>query len=154
MNEENMFDDPFIDSLRQLAPDVPSETKSRLLYECGMAAAETRIKTRRRKFRLGAFIALLAATGSGFLVGYQVPHSNQSSTLATQQPAVELIETLTPRRKFARTENMTMLAAATPINRVFELLDRTAENTESPNSDFSAPVQAPLNPLSFLNELE
>ena len=32
MKEQNIFDDPFIESLAQLAPGVPDETKSRLLY--------------------------------------------------------------------------------------------------------------------------
>ena len=153
MNEENMFDDPLIDSLRQLASDIPSETKSRLLYECGMAAAETRMKTQRQKFRTNAFVALLAATGIGFFIGHQFPHANQSSAVATQQPAVEQIETPTPLRKFVRTQDMTTLAAATPINRVFEMLER-AENSSSPNTDLPTPVQTQLGTFSFLHELE
>ena len=154
MNEENMFDDPFINSLRQLAPDVPSETKSRLLYECGMAAAETRIKTQRRRFQTKAILSLLAAMGIGFFIGYQLPHTDQSSAVATQPPTAERIETPTPRRKFVHTQDMTTLAAATAINRVFELLDRAAENPDSPNTDLSTPVQTSPSTFSFLNELE
>lgn len=154
MKEENMFDDSIVDSLRQLTPDVPPETKSRLLYECGMAAAETKMKMQRRRFRTNASLSLLIATGVGFFIGHSFQNTNQSPAVATQQQLTDQIEIATPRRNYVHTQDMTKLAAATPINRVFELLERETESPNSLNAAPSMPVQPPLSTLSFLNGFE
>lgn len=165
MKESNIFDDPFVESLRQLNPEIPVETKSRLLYECGMAAAETKIKKQRQRFRTNAILSLLAATGLGFFVGLQfsLPQPTQDTTVAKHPQSTEEIQNLLPAQTsaqiFAQTRNRTTLAVAMPVNRVFELLDQpqtktqTGPKKESRNVDLSTTITTPLSTLSFLNEL-
>ena len=161
MKESNMFDDPFVESLRQLNPEIPVETKSRLLYECGMAAAETKIKKQRQRFRTNAILSLLAATGLGFFVGLQfsLPQPTQDTTVAKHPQSTEEIQNLLPAQTsaqiFAQTRNRTTLAVAMPVNRVFELLDQPQTKTQTGPKEESRNVDlpTPLSTLSFLNEL-
>ena len=151
MNEPNAFDNPFVDSLRQLAPDVPAEIKSRLLYECGMAAAETKMRRRRSKHLASTMLGLMMATGAGFFFGQQSSQPDQPTIVAENR---QISEELPSQPSFIRKQNTTTLAAVMPINRVFELLDRTSTDDGSPNVDLPLTIETPLSTLSFLHELE
>ena len=76
MNQPDIFEDSFEDSLRSLAPTLPPDTKSRLLFECGMAAAEAKARTSRWKIRTVASTALLVAASLGFVAGNLSSNSN------------------------------------------------------------------------------
>jgi len=148
-----MSHDPFIDSLKRLAPEVPAETKSRLLYECGMAAAETRMQTRNKKHRTAAMLMLLMATGFGFFIGHKFPRSTQSTSASRTGQIADAMQSPLPRRSFVQPENSTTLAAAMPFDRVFELLDKSKSDAGSSSMELQI-IATPLGTLSIPNEVK
>ena len=153
MKNPDMSDDAFMNSLRQLTPEVPAETKSRLLYQCGMAAAETKLRNQRRKLHVNAMLSLLIASGIGFFLGHQFSHPTQQTSETASRSIAKESPDPTPRRSFVRTQNTTTLAVAMPLNRVFELLDQTNAGDESESMELPPPIETPLSTISFLNEL-
>ena len=154
MKESNIFDDPFVDSLKQLATDVPAETKSRLLYECGMAAAATQMRNQRRNHLASTVLVLLVASGVGFFLGHQFSQPNQPVAVIENSPTVEELPARMPERNFVYKKNTTTLAAAMPFNRVMELLDRTSDAEQSLHSGLEQTNKKPLSTISLFRDLE
>ena len=92
MNQPDMFEDSFEESLRSLAPSLSADNKSRLLFECGMAAAEAKTRNGRRKFRAVSSAALLVATSLGFVVGNLSSNSNPQMATGENGPVVKVVE--------------------------------------------------------------
>jgi len=92
MNEPNMTDEFLLNSLKQLSPLVPTEVKSRLLYECGVSATEMKYrKQAKRYFQVGMLAVLLAVVAGGY-IGNRLTRSTGSDQLqpvAQSPPAVK-----------------------------------------------------------------
>jgi len=163
MKEPNMFDESFADSLRQLAPEVPTEVKSRLMYECGMAAAETKLRAGRARILAGSILGLCLAMGLGFVVGQQVSSerpqvaTNEASEAPEQSrtdPADDGWQFSLPRMARVGTGNGKTLSAAMSFNRVAKLLDESDVSERSKVVEPADAMDKPFSIRSILNDMD
>jgi hypothetical protein len=146
MNEFETSNDPILESIRQLNSAAPADLKSRLLYECGVAAADARFQRRRRMHNGIAATGFLVAAVSGVLIG------TQFSKPMPQMETVRL-HPVSPKHRFVRKGNESTLAAAMSMERVFALLDRNNSNANSKQFSLPVEIETPLTTRSILNEL-
>jgi len=154
-----MFEGSFEDSLRSLVPSLSADTKSRLLFECGMAAAETKIRHRQRKLSAFAFAALSVAASLGFVIGNQYSNPNQQVAVVESEPVPAEPEAQSTSPTLLRKRNTTTLAVAMAPNQVSELLDRIdssedSDQPEAPASRNSPFGKSPFGIHSLTGELE
>lgn len=160
MKEPDMFDDPLVNELAQSVPAVPAETKFRLLYECGVAAAETKMRNQRRRHSGGTLLALVIASGIGFLVGNRTQGPAQQIATKESVTIPEGLDSRQPQRKFSQAKDRLAmdkptLTVAMTVDRVIQLLDQTNEGKETPSTAVElALTEKPLSTISFLNDLE
>ena len=146
-----MFEGCFEDSLRSLAPSLTTDTKSRLLFECGMAAAETKYRNRRRKLGVISSVALLLAAGFGFVLGngFSSPSHQMATTARQSDTEQDQLTYSVP----ANTGISATLAVAMPPSEVFELLDRIDSSERSILPEVPMSMQTPFGTRSLATEL-
>ena len=154
MNQPDMFEDSFEESLRSLAPNLPPDTKSRLLFECGMAAAEAKTRNGRRKFRAVSSAALLVATSLGFVVGNLSSNSNPQMATGENEPVVKVVEPQLVYSTSTNTRNERMLAVATMPSEVEKLLGRVDGSEEFSLPEAPVSTKFPFGIRSLSGELE
>lgn len=148
-----MFDDSFEDSLRSLAPTLPPDTKSRLLFECGMAAAEAKARTSRWKIRTVASTALLVAASLGFVAGNLSSNSNPHIATSENEPSTKVMEPQLVYSTSANTRNRKMLAVAMAPSEVEKLLSQVDRSEEFSLPEASASPKSPFGTRSLSSEL-
>ena len=153
MNQPDMFDDSFEDSLRSLAPTLPPDTKSRLLFECGMAAAEAKARTSRWKIRTVASTALLVAASLGFVAGNLSSNSNPHIATSENEPSTKVMEPQLVYSTSANTRNRKMLAVAMAPSEVEKLLSQVDRSEEFSLPEASASPKSPFGTRSLSSEL-
>ncbi len=153
MNEFETPNDPILESLGQLDSGAPDDVKSRLLYECGVAAADARFQQRRRMHNRIAATGFLVAAIAGGLIGKQLSKPMPQMETVNNQINTKKQHPVSPKPTFVRRGNESMLAAAMPMEKVFALLDRS--NSDSSSKQFNLPVEIepPLTTRSIVNEL-
>ena len=150
-----MFEDSFESSLRSLAPTLPPDTKSRLLFECGMAAAEAKARTSRWKIRTVGSAALLVAASLGFVAGNLSSNSNSNPHIATSEnePSTKVMEPQLVYSTSANTRNRKMLAVAMAPSEVEKLLSQVDRSEEFSLSEAPASPKSPFGTRSLSSEL-
>ena len=148
-----MFDDSFEDSLRSLAPTLPPDTKSRLLFECGMAAAEAKARTSRWKIRTVASTALLVAASLGFVAGNLSSNSNPHIATSENEPSTKVMEPQLVYSTSANTRNRKMLAVAMAPSEVEKLLSQVDGSEEFSLPEAPASPKSPFGTRSLSSEL-
>lgn len=163
MNETDPFDDAFVDSLRQMSAGVPTETKFRLLYECGMAAAESRQQARQGKRMARISLALLLAVAGGFFLNRLVADSNDSSGLGPGQVQVAKGQTTHDATSQNRSHELSRdiisqnksLKVVMPLNQVLALLEQAPNHEADVRSiDLSVTRESPLSTMSIFEAME
>lgn len=149
MNSPEPFDVAFADSLRQLSPAVPQEIKSRLLYECGVSAAQTKIRKQQWRNRIGSSAALLVAVALGAVAGNQFSNSQQQEAVAELEGSEEHVQPKVPRPTFFLTANSSTLTAAMPASRVYELLERETDSEPVDTEKSNTLEEAPFGTFSY-----
>ncbi len=153
-----MADDPLIHSLKQLSPQVPSDVKSRLLYECGIAAAELKYRRQGKRHFQVATMAILLATFVGGFIGNRFTQPIQQATVVEQQPSATQQEPSSlpsPIRSQFASRDKSMLAAAMPVDRLMELLAH--QETSDPVARAAAApltIDTPFSTRSVVDELK
>ena len=153
MNQPDMFEDSFEDSLRSLAPTLPPDTKSRLLFECGMAAAEAKARTSRWKIRTVASTALLVAASLGFVAGNLSSNSNPHIATSENEPSAKVVEPQLAYSTSANTRNRKMLAVAMAPSEVEKLLSQVDGSEEFSLPEAPASPKSPFGTRSLSSEL-
>lgn len=153
MNQPDIFEDSFEDSLRSLAPTLPPDTKSRLLFECGMAAAEAKARTSRWKIRTVASTALLVAASLGFVAGNLSSNSNPHIATSENEPSTKVMEPQLVYSTSANTRNRKMLAVAMAPSEVEKLLSQVDRSEEFSLSEAPASPKSPFGTRSLSSEL-
>ena len=153
MNQPDIFEDSFEDSLRSLAPTLPPDTKSRLLFECGMAAAEAKARTSRWKIRTVASTALLVAASLGFVAGNLSSNSNPHIATSENEPSAKVVEPQLVYSTSANTRNRKMLAVAMAPSEVEKLLSQVDRSEEFSLPEASASPKSPFGTRSLSSEL-
>ena len=153
MNEFETSNDPILESIRQLNSAAPADLKSRLLYECGVAAADARFQRRRRMHNGIAATGFLVAAVSGVLIGTQFSKPMPQMETVSNQIETEKLHPVSPKHRFVRKGNESTLAAAMSMERVFALLDRNNSNANSKQFSLPVEIETPLTTRSILNEL-
>jgi hypothetical protein len=149
MSSIDPFDEAFVDSLRQMTPQVPAAIKSRLLYECGAAAAQSKFRKQQLRNRIQSVAALLIAVGLGAFAGNQFSAPSIPSTVADSSNPHEPVEPVAPQPTFFLAANPSTLTAAMSAKRVYELLDREIELEPTTLEKPSTPATAPFGTLSL-----
>lgn len=147
----NELEDSFAKSLQQLTPGVPETVKAKLLYECGVASAKASMQKNKLRNRVGMGLALMVAASFGAIANQQLAEQPSQPVLAiTSQPEPNIQQHIL----LARSSNT--LSAATPLDQVKRLLDRTElSSTQDRASDpiSNLPNSRPFGTLSYPSAL-
>ena len=122
MKDSNLQDDAFINSLKQVSPQVPPEVKARLLYECGVAAAETKYSRQRRRYAQVGSLAVVLAAVAGGVVGNRITSQPQQPSIARQQEPSHTNQPSPSVHSPISQRNKSMMTAAMPMDKFLKLL--------------------------------